>query len=80
MNTCQISVLAVFVAAPLAFGAPPPAVGPEGLSSQLPLVTLTAAQSAPPVRVDVRSLCPDIDMELQNSLSSAWGRVQKTGS
>jgi hypothetical protein len=80
MNVCQVSFLALFIVTPMAFGGTPQSASSDAVASQLHSVTVTADTPAQPVRVDVRTVCPDIDKELQNSLSSAWGRVHETGS
>lgn len=81
MNACQISLFALIVATPVAFGASPQAASSDdAAASQLHSVTVTATAPTHPVRFDVRAVCPDIDKELQNSLSSAWGRVQEAAS
>ena len=36
--------------------------------------------AAPAVRTDIRAACPEIDAQLQQSFSSAWGRVHKAQS
>ncbi len=79
MNACRNSFFALFVVTPMALSASP-SVAADGVAPQLQPVTVTAPAPAQPVRIDVRSVCPDIDKELQNSLSSAWGRVQQAGS
>jgi hypothetical protein len=69
----------LFVATPLVFGAPASTTSTES-PARLQPVTVSATKNAETLRFDVRTACPDIDVALQKSLSSAWGRVREPGS
>jgi hypothetical protein len=68
---------ALLVATPLSFAASPPEASP-GAASELNPVTVSGFIASPQLRLDVRAACPGIDAALQESLSSAWGRVQES--
>ena len=76
VNIRTVSVLALSAATHLAFGATPET---PGSPTELHPVTVEAPKTTPVVRFDIRAACPSIDSELQKTLSSAWGWVQKTG-
>jgi hypothetical protein len=65
MNIRHIVLPIVCATSQLAFAATPDD------SSELRPVTV----AAPAVRTDIRTACPAIDAQLQQSFSSAWGRV-----
>jgi hypothetical protein len=70
-------LFALLVAMPTAFAATPPQAS-AAAASELSPVTVSGARATPPLRLDVRAGCPDIDAALQKSLASAWGRVQES--
>jgi hypothetical protein len=76
VNIRTLLVLALCAATHSAFGAPPEF---SDSPTKLRPVTVEAPKTAPAVRFDIRSACPGIDAELQKTLVSAWGSVQKTG-
>jgi hypothetical protein len=67
MNIRHIALTLVCVATQVAFAATP------GAAPELRNVTV----AAPAIRTDIRAACPAIDAQLQQSLSSAWGRVHQ---